>query len=125
MAEKGYSLSEEAARRTAEAVRKVEGMLQGRRSHRATGPRGTGGGEGTSAAIIRVTGTGKDGDGYQDGVIGNYQDGAGTAIKVWNFDTSQAALPSGATAFYHAVKLTSDPAGTPSVDVYGLAYTVC
>lgn len=124
MAEKGYQLGEEAVRRTAEAVRKVEGMLQGRRGHRATGPRGSGGGTG-GGRIVRITGAAKDGDGYQDAVIADYQSGGGDEILVYNFLTAQPALPSGSTAFYHAELLTEAPAGSPTTAVYGLAYSEC
>lgn len=120
MAEKGYTLNEEAARRTAEAVRRVEAMLKNKSVRRATGPRGIGG-SGGGGRIIEITSATEDGDGYQDSVIADYQSGAGDAIKFYNFNTG-AALPVG---FYHAELLTSAPAGSPSVPVYGGAYTTC
>lgn len=120
MAEKSYTLSEEAARRTAEAVRGVEAMLKNKSVRRATGPRGIGG-SGGGGRIIEITSATEDGDGYQDGEIASYQSGAGDAVKVYNFNTG-AALPVG---FYHAELLTEAPAGSPSTQVFGLAYTTC
>lgn len=69
MPEKGFSLSEEAAKRTAEAVRQVETMHQGRRGYRPTMPRGGGGGDGSGGGqVVRVTSTTANGDGYYPAV---------------------------------------------------------
>lgn len=81
------------------------------------------GGSGGNAAILQVTDTTpeKNGDGTQDVVI---SDGgtSGAAAKIYNRNTSVAALPAG---FYYGVLLTAPPTLTSSVPVYAVAYTIC
>lgn len=91
-------------------------------------PEGGTGGGGENAGILQVTDTtpSKNGDGTQDCFLVDGSGGGGSgstvAAKMYNRNTSVAALPVG---FYYGVLLVPGPTLTSDVPVYAVAYRTC